>query len=244
MNMKYTIKPNPAAFTPNPGPQSRLRRLLWQGKMMPAFWTIGSLFSLVLNFVLIVVLFLVARQLFAIKGLIHEQLIGGLYSNFVRMDQASIVTSVTVDTTIQVRDTIQVSDEIPVVFDLPLAQNTEVVLTKNAEIGDATVYLNGAAVNMPIVLRKGTRLNIGLELVVPVSQTVPVVLDVPVNLDVPVHLEVPVNIPLNQTELHEPFTGLQSVVEPYNQALSKMPDSWDETPFCRGAGPLCDWLFE
>ncbi len=242
--MKYTIKPNPAAFTPPPAPQPRLPRLFWQGKLMPAFWTVGSLFSLVLNFVLLVALFLIARQLFTIKGLVHEQLIGGLYSNFVQMDQASIVTSVQVDTTIQVRDSIQVSDEIPVVFNLPLNQNTEVVLTKNAEIGDATVYLNGSAVNMPIVLQKGTRLNIGLELVVPVSQTVPVVLDVPVNLDVPVHLDVPVNIPLNQTELHGPFTGLQSVVEPYNLALSKLPNSWEETPFCQDAGPLCDWLFE
>jgi hypothetical protein len=233
-----------AAPAPARSPLERLRPLFWQGRLMPAFWTVGSFFSLALNVILIVTLVLLVRQIFTLKGLVQNQLIGGLYSNFVRMDQASIVTTVQVDTTIQVRDSIRVSDEIPVVFDLPLNQKTEVVLTKDADIGNATAYINGSAVNMPIVLQKGTRLNIGLELTVPVSQTVPVVLNVPVNLDVPVHLDVPVNIPLSQTELHGPFTGLQEVVQPYNQALAALPNSWMETPFCQDAEWLCKLWFK
>jgi hypothetical protein len=55
-----------------------------------------------------------------------------------------------------------------------------------------------------IVLPAGTVLPVTIQnLVVPVDQKVLAVLDVPVN------------IPLNQTELHEPFVGLQKVVEPY-----------------------------
>jgi hypothetical protein len=231
--------PETARFRPE-----LLLPLFWQGRLLPAFWTVGSFFSLALNVILIVALVLLVQQLFTIKNLVQNQLIGGLYSNFVRMDQASIVTTVQVDTTIQVQDTIQVNDKIPVVFNLPLNQKTEVVLTKDADIGNATVYLNGSAVNMPIILQKGTRLNIGLDLTVPVSQTVPVVLNVPVNLDVPVHLSVPVNIPLNQTELHQPFTGLQEVVQPYNQALASLPNSWMETPFCQEAEWLCEWWFK
>jgi hypothetical protein len=42
-------------------------------------------------------------------------------------------------------------------------------------------------------------------------------LDFPLNVQntIPVHLDVPVNIPLNETQLHEPFVGLRQVVEPW-----------------------------
>jgi hypothetical protein len=55
---------------------------------------------------------------------------------------------------------------------------------------------------------------------------VPVVLDVPINLEVPVSLQVPVDIPLEQTELHRPFTNLANLVSPYNSLLEKLPSSW------------------
>ena len=55
-----------------------------------------------------------------------------------------------------------------------------------------------------IVLPQGTLLPINIEnLAVPVNQSVKAVLDVPVD------------IPLKQTQLHEPFVGLQQVVEPW-----------------------------
>jgi hypothetical protein len=177
-------------------------------------------------------LFLLARQLFGLKALVSDQLIGGLYNNFVRMDESHIVT------TINVSDTIQVNDSIPVEFDLPLQQNTEVRLTQDTPIKKARIYLNGVAVPLDLVLREGTRLNIALDLVVPVRQRVPVVLNVPVNL------QVPVDIALNQTDLHEPFVGLQNVVSPYYSLLSDLPEKWQETPGCGdGENWLCAWLF-
>ena len=39
-------------------------------------------------------------------------------------------------------------------------------------------------------------------------------LEIPVQSTIPINLQVPVNIPLNQTELHEPFTGLQTSLRP------------------------------
>ena len=58
--------------------------------------------------------------------------------------------------------------------------------------------------NATIILPQGQPLSINIEgLAVPVRQSVLAVLDVPVN------------IPLNQTQLHEPFVGLQKVVEPW-----------------------------
>jgi hypothetical protein len=70
-----------------------------------------------------------------------------------------------------------------------------------------TVNTGGLNINRAradIVLPAGTLLPINIQsLTVPVDQKVPAVLDVPVD------------IPLNQTDLHEPFVGLQKVVEPY-----------------------------
>jgi hypothetical protein len=64
--------------------------------------------------------------------------------------------------------------------------------------------LNITGARATIVLPQGVILPINIEnLVVPVDQQVPAVLDVPVD------------IPLNQTELHEPFVGLQEVVKPW-----------------------------
>jgi hypothetical protein len=221
-------KTPPAVSTDVARPQSiHWERVLWQGKVGPAFWNLSSVISLSVNVVLFVMLILLARELFALKQMVSNQLIGGLYENFVKMDQAHILT------TIQVQDTIQVNDTMPVVFDLPLQQQTEVKLTSDTAVKNATIYLNGQAVPLDLVLKKGTRLNIALDLVVPVSQTIPVQLTVPVNL------KVPVDIALDQTDLHQPFTGLQGVVYPYHELLHGLPNAWDETPLC---GPLTGWF--
>lgn len=200
--------------------------LLWRGKIGPAFWTVASLVSLSVNLVLLAVLLLLGQQLFTLKSLVGEQLVAGLHANFVKMDAARITTSVTVN------------DTIPVVFDLPVQTNTMVTLIEDTRIKNATVNLStgglsihGAPAN--IVLPAGTQLPIALSIVVPVSTTVPV------------QLTVPVDIPLNQTELHEPFVGLQNVVSPYHTLLTSLPGSWQETPLCQpGLEYLCSWFTE
>ena len=84
------------------------------------------------------------------------------------------------------------------------------------------------------------------DIVLPVGLELPISLDitVPVDAEVPVVLQVPVNIPLSQTELHEPFVGLQEVVAPYQGLLGDLPDAWLETPFCQGwLGKACIVIF-
>ncbi len=216
---------------PEPSWTDSLSPVLWQGRMMPAFWTVASVFSMSVNVILIVILIFLGRQLFTLKNLITEQLIGGLYYNFVLMDQAHITSEIFVSETIQVVDTM------PVVFDLPLAQNTEVILTQDTPIDNATIFLNNQPVPLDLTLPAGTSLFIGLNLTVPVSQTIPVVLDVPVDL------VVSVDIPLSETELHAPFIGLQEVLSPYFWPLYNADNSWEEVPICQGAlGFICNWL--
>lgn len=212
---------------PEPSKPSPVKRFFWQGKIGPAFWTIASLISLVVNIILFIILFVLGSQIFKIKAIVGDQLIGGLYGNFVQMDEANIIT------TIHVSDTIQVKDTIPVVFNLPLKQETEVVLTRDASIRRATVFLNGAPVPTDIILKRGTKLNIFLDMIVPVNQTIPV------ELNVPVQLTVPVDIPLNETELHQPFVGLQEVLSPYKILLDQTPDSWGELFCSLLPGALC-----
>lgn len=224
-------RPAPRETAPPSQPIS-WRKYLQTMKILPAFWTITGALSLIVNIILIAALIALGRQLFNLKYLVGDQLIGGLYGNFVKMDEAHIMT------TILVSDTIQVNDTIPVVFNLPLKRNTEVTLVEDTSVKNATIYLNGQAVPLDLVLRKGTKLNISLDLTVPVDQRVPVV------LNVPVQLRVPVDIPLDQTQLHEPFVGLQNVVEPYQGLLVKLPPSWEELGLCKiGTHGLCKWFF-
>jgi len=219
---------------------------VFQARWAPAFWTITGTLSLAINLVLVVILVTLGRELFALKELLSGQLIGGLHENFVAMDNATIETTVLVDQTIVVEDVILVHDTIPVVFELDISQRTTVRLVEDTEITDALVNLNTpslAIFNAPtdILLPADTLLPIRLNLTVPVSQTVPISLTVPVHLEVPISLTVPVSIPLNETELHEPFVGLQNVVSPYRDLLLEAPGSW-EAIACNAGRLLC-WLF-
>lgn len=181
----------------------------WKGKILPAFWSVGAFLSILLNIILLVAVIVLARQLFTIKNMVTNDVVGGLYYNFLLMDQATIQT------------TVQVEDTIPVQFDLPLKQDTVVILSEDTLIQGATVSLNTGGLNIvkaptDIVLPKGTKLPIQLDL------------SVPVDTEIPISITVPVEIPLAETELHEPFTGLQDVVSPYYWMLTEQPNSWTE----------------
>jgi len=184
-------------------PTSQPKQARSYSRFGPTLWTIASVISLLVNIGTVVVLIFVMQFLGGPKATLSfaqdqaNGLLGGLYQNFVKMDAASIKT------------TIHVEKEIPVKFDLNVTGPTDVVLTKDAVIKGALVTVNTGGLNInnahaDIVLPKGTPLSISIQgLAVPVDQQVLAVLDVPVD------------IPLNHTELHEPFVGLQKVVEPY-----------------------------
>jgi hypothetical protein len=169
-------------------------------KFLPAFWTIASVVSFTVNIVLLIVL-LVMLQNFNAVGVtalgISDHLLRGLYTNFVKMDQAHI------------RTTIPVRQEIPVQFTLNVSGPTNVTLSQDVTINGALVTVNTGGLNINraranIVLPQGTVLPIFIDnLVVPVDQKVLA------------ELNVDVDIPLRETELHEPFVGLREVVEPF-----------------------------
>lgn len=210
----------PAAQTRSPGwPKVRREQLA------PAFWTVASIFSMLVNLILVIVLLVLARQLFALKRMVGDGLLGGLYQNFILMDQANIKTSVVVET------------EIPVRFSLPVKTNTLVTLTEDTRINGALVTLNTGGLNIT---------NAPANIILPAGSALPIALDitVPVDTSVPVTLNVPVDIPLAQTELHNPFVGLQQVISPYYWLLQPQIKSAADVPACKFSLGLCGWFFK
>jgi hypothetical protein len=205
-------------------PEKPKRRWIRKEKIGPAFWTLTGMLSLIVNLILIVALVSLAQQLFTLKSLVKDQVLGGLHDNFAKMDDAHI------------RTTIPISTFVPAKFDLPLSTNTMVILTEDTQILGATIYefsagelfIRRASTN--IILPRGTRLPVELNLVVPVDQ------------QIPVNLVVEVDIPLNQTDLHEPFVGLQDVVKPYYNLLENLPETWEEIVCARFPDSLCQQL--
>jgi hypothetical protein len=182
-------------------------KLPWRYRLLPnregthrAFWDVATIFSLIVNVILVCLLVILASQIKTLKGTVNN-LLGGLYGNFVKMDEASINTTIMVDA------------QIPLDFNLPVVQNTEVILTRDVEIPSAHVVINtgGLAIDSlaSVTLPVGTSLPIALNLNIPVQSTIPV------------SLQVPVSIPLSRTELHDPFTGLQSTLRPLYCLLNK-----------------------
>ena len=184
----------------------------------PPFWTIASVLSMTVNVILVIVLLALLLNIkrFNVDTVLGlgNNLLGGLYSNFEKMDRAHITTTIPVETTI------------PVKFDLQLNQQTNVVLSQDVTIDNALVTVKTGGLNITralttIVLPQGTILPIVLNLTVPVDTTVPVTLNV--NID----------IPLNQTQLHEPFSGLQEVVKPFYCMINPNAVNLDGQPVCK-----------
>lgn len=181
-----------------------MHRTLWN-----AFKDFAILFSFIMNFVLLAVVLILGVLLFDIKNGILEPLIDGLHTNFIKLDEADIIRQ------------LAVQDEIPVQFTLMVEDSINVQLTQDVElVRPATFNLPGGGGNISGTVN--LRLPAGLEL--------PIALSLPVDVDerVPVNMLVDVEIPLSETELHEPFYGLRMLLEPYVQLIDALPDSWPE----------------
>ena len=178
----------------SPEPEPRRSRY----KFMPAFWTIASVISLTVNIILIIILLITFQMLSAILTTTDDKisgLLGGLYTNFVKMDQATIATNIPVDATV------------PLNIVVPVQATTRITLAESVVIPNAHVRINTG----------GLSIDADAVVTLPADTALTVNLDFPLNVQdsIPVHLDVPVNIPLDQTELHEPFVGLQQVVKPW-----------------------------
>ena len=183
-------------YTPEPAsPQNKI--LAFTQRWGPPFWTITGILSLTVNVILMAVLLAALQMMGPLQGTagnLGTSVLGGLYSNFEKMDRATI------------RTTIPVEAQIPLNISVPVQTTTQITLAETVDIPNAQVQINtgGVAINSNarVTLPAGTPLIVNLNF------------DLPVQTNIPVHLEVPVNIPMKDTELHEPFVGLQEVVRP------------------------------
>jgi hypothetical protein len=225
-NVVSSTQEQPASPTPEPASKepaggtavSTATRL----KLAPAFFNLAAALSFLVNILLMILLLSLGRELLSLKALLGNHLLGGLYGNFILMDQAHIKTNITV------------IDQIPVEFSLPISQDTVVTLTEATRINGAQVALNsgGVVINAPanIILPAGSNLPVHLEL------------NVPVKTSIPITLNVPVDIPLADTDLHQPFIGLQQVVNPLFFLLQPQIQAPADLP-CGSLKPICAWYF-
>jgi len=204
----------PASARTPPKPAARSMNL----KFGPAFWTIASVLSLAINVVLIIILLLVVSNIRQLNINLNNltkvpvDLLSGLYTNFEKMDRASIVTNIPVEA------------QIPLSINVPVQTTTEITLIQDAVISGARVRINTSSLNIDapanVTLPAGTKLTVGLNFSLQVQD------------DIPIHVDVPVNIPLAKTDLHEPFAGLQEVVKPLYCLVSPAALNLSGAPVC------------
>ncbi len=206
---------------PTPTPTSSETGAEARYKFLPAFWTVTGVLSLIVNGVLLAILIVLLQVLGKTPFQADDQfagLLGGLYENFVLMDEATISTN------------IPVNASIPLDIVVPVKTTTRVVLAEAAVINNAHVVINTGGVDINadaiVTLPAGTPLNVILDFPLPVKN------DLNNNqILVPIQLNVPVNIPLKDTQLHVPFVGLQEVVKPY-YCLVEPNAVWNNVQIC------------
>jgi hypothetical protein len=167
---------------------------------LPAFWTIASLISMVVNVVLIAMVLILYQMLGDLQRTANDQisgLLGGLYQNFALMEQAVIERN------------IPVKADVPVTMTVPVqATDTRITLSRDAVISNARVQISEGGVQINaravVTLPADTPLNVNIER-----------FELPVHTTIPVQLDVGVKIPLAETQLQQPFQGLQNVVHPW-----------------------------
>ena len=185
-------------------------------KFLPAFWTIASVMSFTVNLVLLIIVAILLQNLRTVGVTatgISDQLLGGLYENFVKMDNATIRTQ------------IPVSADIPLNITVPVQTTTQIRLAEAAVIRNAHVVINTGSVNI----------NADATVTLPADTPLVVWLDFPLQVvdTIPVSLMVDVKIPLRDTELSDPFNGLQGVVRPYYCLIKPGATSIiDNSPVC------------
>ena len=181
---------------------------------LPTFWTVASIISLTVNAFLIILMVIVLRGLGSLNTVnLGTGILGGLYTNFERMDQAHIKTTIPIQTTI------------PLNMSIPVQTTTGITLAQEVSIQGAHVKINTALFNIDapasVTLPAGTALNVTMNF------------NVPVQADVPVTLSVPVDIALKDTDLHPAIIGLQDTLKPLYCIISPSALSLNGEPVCR-----------
>lgn len=206
------LQPTLDSSTPPPAPQSGSH--LVNNRFLPTFWTVASIVSLTVNALLIIIVVFILRGLGRLNTAnLGPGLIGGLYTNFERMDQAHIKTMIPVQTTI------------PLNMSIPVQTSTSITLAQDVSIQGAHIKINTPLFPLDapasIILPAGTDLNVMLNF------------NVPVQADVPLTLNVPVDIALRDTDLHNAIVGLQETLKPLYCVVSPAALSLSGEPVCK-----------
>jgi hypothetical protein len=206
------VSPAPGLSAPSPVSQTGSR--IEDNHFLPTFWTVASIISLTVNAFLIILMVIVLRGLGSLNTVnLGTGILGGLYTNFERMDQAHIKTTIPIQTTI------------PLNMSIPVKTTTGITLAQDASIQGAHVKINTALFNIDapasVTLPAGTALNVTMDF------------NVPVQANVPVTLSVPVDIALKDTDLHPAIIGLQDTLKPLYCIVSPAALSLNGDPVCR-----------
>ncbi len=181
---------------------------------LPVFWTAASIISLLFNLILLIFVISLLRMFGSLNAAsVGPGLLGGLYTNFERMDQAHIKTTIPIQTAI------------PLDLSVPVQTTTSISLAKDVSIPGAHVKINTPLFNIDapanVTLPAGTSLDVAM------SFTLPVKGEVPVNLDVPV------DIALQNTDLHPAITGLQDTLRPLYCMVTPSAQTLSGEPVCK-----------
>ncbi len=194
LNKSATQPADAEISAPPPGPRA------WRGgsgqRFLQALWTIASVVSLLFNIILVGGAVLALRVVGGMNIMgFGTGLVGGLYSNFEKMDAAHIKT------------TIPIQKDIPVSLNVCIKTGTNVVINQNTNIPNAKVTVQTGGLNIQ---------NASTAIVLPANTNLPVNLDlcVPVNTSVTVAMNVNVDIPLASTDLHPAIQGLEDTIRP------------------------------
>ena len=197
-----------------PPPISQTNSQSGNNRFLPAFWTVASIVSLTINVILVILVIIILQGLGSLNTAnLGSGLLGGLYTNFERMDQAHIKTTIPVQTTI------------PLNMSIPVQTTTGITLAQDVSIQRAHVIINTASLNIDapasVTLPAGTTLNVTMNF------------NVPIQADVPVTLSVPVDIALKDTDLHPAIIGLQDTLKPLYCIVAPSAVSLSGVPVCR-----------
>ncbi len=181
---------------------------------LPAFWTAASIISLLFNVVMLIVVVSLLRGIGSLDATgLSSGVLGGLYSNFERMDTAHIKTNIPIKTSL------------PLALSIPVQTTTGITLARDTSIPGAHVRINTALFNIDapanVTLPAGTTLDVTMNFTLPVQT------------DVPLDFKVPVDIPLQKTELHPALLGLQETIRPLYCMMSPSAQSLTGEAVCK-----------
>ena len=182
-----------------------MKEWIWSGKPWQAFKNFAIIFSFFLNIFFIVLLIAGATMIIPALKEIAEPMVSGMNQSFAEINEAHIVR------------TIQVEDTIPINFDIPVSTTTDVTIIEPVPMAVPTNFVlpgGGGTINGTVFfeLPTGTVLPVQLDIMIPVRESVPV------------ELSVDVDIPIEETELDDPFSDLQSIFGPLGNVLAGLPD--------------------